>query len=254
MLAGLSDAELVRLVTEQRDHAAFELLFNSYYTHVKQHLYKRFRCSDADADDGAQYAFISLWRGTSLRGDSVMPLLCTCADNFLIQQYRRTAAHPMTSLTPVGDERPLDFPDVRESAEPELPHDALNALPLALARLDGRLRLALDLRYWKGASVAEIAAHIGLTQSTASRTISRAVKAMRGLLGVAEPRETHYLIHTESANKHRCAKYRNKLHERAYAAAASADKAMGAASRVITDTVKKPAASVGLDGKQRQGI
>lgn len=251
MLTGLSDSELVRLITEQRNHDALETLFNTYYSHVKKHLTKQFKCSDADADDGAQHAFLALWHGTSLKGDSVFPWLCKCAANFTIQRYRESTRHKLVSLTPVDDEKPLDLPEVRASAEPDFSQamtGAMDALPVALARLGETYRIALNLRYAQELSLPEIAARIGRTESTASRQIAKGMKLLRQMLGVRPPKKTNYLIHTPAVQA--SLSHRKKSQERAYAACVSVDKAIGA----VGESLRKPVASVGLDGKQRQGV
>jgi RNA polymerase sigma factor (sigma-70 family) len=238
----MQDGELVRRITESRDHAALEALFTTYIHQIERHLTGIFKCCDADAKDAAQYAFVQLWEhGTRLTGESAMPLLCRYASNSLITEWRKKRHDK--SLTPVDGERPLDVPDVRETAEPDFPKDVLDALPFALAKLDVKAQTVLDLRYRQDMTLEEIAAKIGQDQSTASRHISRGIEALRKFLHVAKPRPTNYAIHNRHTSAyHRrahCMKYKSK---KFYAACAALDSKLGE----VSSAIKKPAASVGL--------
>ena len=57
------------------------------------------------------------------------------------------------------------------------------ALSQALETLDSRSRSVLMLRYWGGLTQTETAKRLGMTQVQVSRTESKAVKTLRGLLG-----------------------------------------------------------------------
>lgn len=254
MTTGQSDLELVARVTEDRDHAAFETLFNTYFKQLHRHILSRFHCSVPDAEDAAQYAFMVLWRGSSLTGHSVMPLLCAYADNYLVSEWRKRKNVWFISLTPdpSSDKPPLELRAAQQ--QPENP--MLDQLPQALEALPETFSTAIRLRYLEEKSTEEAAQIIGRDQSTVSR---RAAKGLRKL---------KFILTTSSG----------PARERSYRACVSVDeritamskrierlRAQGTTWRAIARLIgvsegeiyyraKKRPASVGLGAKQRREV
>ena len=128
------------------------------------------RMAPGEAEDVVQDALTRAWRKRSTydasRGSAQSWLLAIVAD-----RARRTWR--LRRPTPV--EAVPDVPTTDRAADVDLER--------ALARLSRRQRLAVDLHYFVGMSVAESAAVLGCAEGTVKSTLSDARAKLRTLLG-----------------------------------------------------------------------
>jgi RNA polymerase sigma-70 factor (sigma-E family) len=84
-------------------------------------------------------------------------------------------------------EAPVDR--LADRAAPTSSTDDVLDVRAALARLPGRQRATIVLRFWSGASVSETADALGCSEGTVKSQSARAIATLRGLL--AEPALVH---------------------------------------------------------------
>jgi RNA polymerase sigma factor (sigma-70 family) len=123
-----------------------------------------------EADDAVQstflYAFALLQRGETPRSE--LPWLYTIAHN--VCRTRRRALKRRSRL-----ESAVDLETLQDSVgRNDPPREELSGLASSLATLPAAQRNALLLREWQGLSYAEIAAHLGLTESAVEAVLFRA--------------------------------------------------------------------------------
>jgi len=257
MLTGLSDAELVNRVRESKDHAAFETLFNAYNTQLQRHIIKRFKCSLADAEDAAQHAFIRLWRGTSLTKESVMPLLATYADNYVVDQWRRGRRFVSFTPDPHSDRLPFD-PPAPIADEPDQTFAMIDKIPDALNSIEGRYAEAIKLYYFEGKSMAEAGAIEQVVESTVSRRVSMGLRKLKHVLTspVAPPKNVYRACVTIDQKLAAASKRIERLREQGLSWR-KIGRLVGISEGELHYQLvvkKKAVASVGLDGQQRREI
>jgi RNA polymerase sigma-70 factor, ECF subfamily len=157
----LPDAELLALVAEDRDQAAFEEFFSRYARSVYSLMVRQL--GDAGwADDVVQEAFISVWRSARTyrpeRGE-VVGWLYTIARNAGYQAARRRQAQWLGD--PPDRPDPSPTPDDETAAKLEAFH-----LHVCIERLPPREREIIELAYLKGMSQSEIATELGMPLGT----------------------------------------------------------------------------------------
>lgn len=158
---GLSDADLLALVAEDRDETAFEEFFSRYARPVYSLMVRQL--GDAGwADDVVQEAFVAVWRSARTyradRGD-VTAWLFTIARNAAYRAARRRQAQ---WLTEVPDRVDPSADPYHETAEKL---DAFK-LHVCIERLVPHEREIIELAYLKGLSQSEIAAELGMPLGT----------------------------------------------------------------------------------------
>lgn len=156
------------------DHAAFRKLHDRYFPRLAGFA-AGLLGDPAEAGDVAQDAFLALWAGrTELarQPDGVIPWLFAVTRNRAVSAGRRRTARPARAL-------PAD-PPVPDPPGPD-PDDAA-AVADCVGRLGDRAREAIVLQYWEGLSQTEIAAALGLSDATISRSMARALAALRACL------------------------------------------------------------------------
>jgi RNA polymerase sigma-70 factor (ECF subfamily) len=157
------DAEIVRRVLAgERD--AYALLVARYLPIVKALLAGR-GVRGADVDDAAQAAFVVTFEqlGRLRRPERVGSYLLTVAARYA--RRRRPAA--------------VSLHDLPEPAAPVEDGDPAASLEAAVARLPESMQAALGLKYDAGLSAAEIAARLGQSVGSVTKTLSRAYARLR---------------------------------------------------------------------------
>ncbi|HET6614576.1 MAG TPA: sigma-70 family RNA polymerase sigma factor [Dehalococcoidia bacterium] len=144
----------------------------------------------AAAEDSAQEAFISAWRGLAgYRGGAFRSWLMRIAANACTDELRRRARRPALSLDvpPPGADEPIDVPDASEGPETvALRHEHQAAIQAALLRLPEDQRLAVVMCDIQGFAYDEIAAAMRVSIGTVKSRISRGRDKLRAELGRPE--------------------------------------------------------------------
>lgn len=142
------------------------------------------------AEDSAQEAFISAWRGLgSFKGGSFRAWLMRIAANASTDELRRRGRRPAMSLDapPPGSEEPIDVPDAAEGPEVHaLRREHQAVIQRALLTLPSDQRLAVIMCDVQGFSYEEISAAMRVSIGTVKSRISRGREKLRGELGRQE--------------------------------------------------------------------
>jgi RNA polymerase sigma-70 factor (ECF subfamily) len=171
------DGELVRAAAGG-DRRAFEVLYRRHAAWLTARL--RFRCADpALAEDVAQEAFLSVWRGATMRepspsDDEVAAWLWTIAARRLVEAQRRESSLVRLLRRMAGRPEP-DEPPAEERVLLGIEHGDLAG---ALARLSPELRAVMQATVLDGLSTRETADLLGIPPGTVK---SRALRARRQL-------------------------------------------------------------------------
>lgn len=161
----------------QGDAAAFEGLVASHQGPIFRLCWSLLG-DRTDAEDAAQETFVRAWQSLS-RFDtrrSFGPWLRGIAANVCLQALRRRGAHArrQTSL----EERPIDPPAPEEPESSALADRAVEAL----RALDETYRLPLTLFYLGDASVADVAAALGVSEGAVRVRLHRGREKLREML------------------------------------------------------------------------
>lgn len=164
---------------KQGDADAFSHLVTAYETSVYRLALRM--CGNAhDAEEAAQEAFVSAWKGLpSFRGESkfsswLYQLTTNACLDLLRREKRHRAAIPLDEQTELSSE---DTP-LRAAENAEL-RDTLQA---ALQELSDDHRQIFLLRQMRQLSYDEIGALLGLEAGTVKSRLSRAKKQLRQIL------------------------------------------------------------------------
>jgi RNA polymerase sigma-70 factor (ECF subfamily) len=169
----LGDSELVEAVA-RGDTAALGVVWDRYAQIVRSVLRSNLGI-DAAVEDLLQEVFIAFFRGApTLRdGSALRAYLVSVAVRLVFVELRRRRVRRWVTLSPKGQ-----LPDV---ASPPSDLDgalALRGLYRLLELLPPRRRVAFMLRQVHGLEIAEVAAALRTSESTAKREVSRARHAI----------------------------------------------------------------------------
>jgi len=181
------DAKLVRDAA-RGDRAAVGLAWDRYATLVRGVVRGVLGPDDA-VDDLVQEVFIAFHRGASRiqDGGALRGYLVGVAVRLGALEIRRRKVRRWVGLTPTGE--PPDVPVAPEDAEGR---EALRALYRVLDKLGSRRRLTFTLRHVQRLELLEIAAAIGISESTVRRELRRAEQQVAALAR-GEPSLLRYL-------------------------------------------------------------
>jgi RNA polymerase sigma-70 factor (ECF subfamily) len=187
----LSDAELVAAMIGG-DTQALGTVWDRYSPLVRRVLRSSLG-PDSGVEDLLQEVFMVLVRSAGkLRDPSALrPFLVGVAVRKVAVERRRRRVRRWVTLSATGT-----IPEVEDSPRDVEGIEALRTLYRLLERISERRRLAFVLRHVQGLSVLEVAAALGVSESTAKREIARArdqvlTRAQR------EPALLHYLGNTD---------------------------------------------------------
>lgn len=182
--AGLADAELLRLVGDERDEVAFSEFFSRkarpVYSLIQRHI-----GDHGISDDAVQEAFISVWRfARTYRPDrgAVDAWLFTIARNAAYN-----AAHKRR-LVAVADppDRADPSPTPDETVVAEMESFRIHA---AVERLPCREREIIERAYFADLSQTEIAAELRIPLGTVKTRNRRALRHLAQILAEETPGE-----------------------------------------------------------------
>ena len=185
----VGDAELLAAL-QLGDGDAAGVLWDRYAPLVRKVLRSSLGAGDSAVEDLVQETFIVLLRSSRdvRTGEAIRSYLVSVAVRLVFVELRRRRVRRWVMLTPKGD-----VPDV-----PTGPADvdgavALLALYRLLGHLPDRRRLAFALRFIEGMEIAEVAAALRISESTAKREIVRAKAAILARGRRQEPALWEYL-------------------------------------------------------------
>ena len=180
-LSSRSDEDLLELVAERRDEAAFDEFYGRYGRAVYA-VVVRLIGDRADSEDVVQHAFTNVWRAAAgyrrERGPAT-GWLFAIARNAAVDALRSRAAPSRWDLPDLPDEGP--GPDERASAA----EDAFR-IHAAVDRLPDREREVIELAYFDGLSQSEVATQLGVPLGTVKTRTRRALAHLAHRLA-AEP-------------------------------------------------------------------
>jgi RNA polymerase sigma-70 factor, ECF subfamily len=172
------DSQVLGLLHEGRNEAAFECLVDHYERSVYRLCYAILKDA-AQAEDAAQETLIRVWKALP-RFDGRAAL------STWIHAIARNRC--LTALTRRRHDLSLSEPDVAAAAEAALPQVADQDSPLGLLRelvdaLPERYRRPLTLFYYDDRSVTDVATQLGVPEGTVKTNLFRARAALCAQLG-----------------------------------------------------------------------
>ncbi|CEG25486.1 RNA polymerase sigma factor [Bacillus sp. B-jedd] len=166
------DAELMRLVKEKHGHA-LEELYDRYIKLVYSFVMKFCNGNEEMAKEIIQLVFLRLWTTNSQYDPaqgSFINWLLTITRNICIDYLRKEKMHMQHQ-----QEEPEEIADPANPIEERV---ETNELTVAKNKLTGAQRKLIDLLYWKGYSLSEIAK---LEKEPLGTIKSRLHQALKGL-------------------------------------------------------------------------
>ena len=169
-LSSRSDEDLLELVAEWRDEAAFDELYRRYGRAVYA-VVRRLVGDHARSEDVAQQAFINVWRAAAgyrrERGPAT-GWLFAIARNAAFDALRTREAPSRWELPDLLDDGP--GPDQRAAAA-----EQAFRVHAAVDRLPAHEREVIELAYYDGLSQSEVAARLGAPLGTVKTRTRRAL-------------------------------------------------------------------------------
>jgi RNA polymerase sigma-70 factor, ECF subfamily len=178
-----SDEDLLELVAERRDEAAFDELYGRYARAVYG-VVSRLIGDHAGSEDVVQQAFTNVWRAAAgyrrQRGPAT-GWLFAIARNAAVDALRLRASASQWEVPDLPDDGP--GPDERASAA-----EQAFRVHAAVDRLPDHEREVIELAYFDGLSQSEVAARLGAPLGTVKTRTRRALAHLADRL--AEERVT----------------------------------------------------------------
>lgn len=177
----MNEKQLINLVkgARQKDNAAMEELFKTYYGEVL-FICKKYNLNEADAADVAQETFIKAFKEiNTLENPAKFPKwLSRIASNKCLDLLKHNKTLTMDTVS--SEELELDIPDKgRSSEEIVLDNEVREIIAQMLAKLPIEQRVTVFMYYYQDYSIKEIAQAYGCSENTVKSRLSYAKKAMR---------------------------------------------------------------------------
>jgi RNA polymerase sigma-70 factor (family 1) len=166
----------------ERDEAAFDRVFESYFDPLRRFVYRYVRSWD-EADDLVHDLFARLWeRWRDLPVDDLKSYLYTSARNRALSHLKHRAVEDRWRRSHEGPVPVADGPAPPPDPERELlAAETGAAVQRAVDALPPRQREVM-LRRWAGESHERIATALGISPNTVSEHITRAMARLRDTL------------------------------------------------------------------------
>lgn len=176
----LSDTELVKLL-KSSDYAAFTEIYNRYQSLLYIYAYKKLNDKE-ESKDIVQEVYSQLWKSRSdfqlhstLSGYLYKVVLNRILNQFKHKKITQQYISSFKAIVPVNAST-TDYL-VREKDITALIEQEISALP-------EKMREVFQLRRQQYLSNKEIAAHLGLSEHTVATQIKKALKILKGRLGI----------------------------------------------------------------------
>ncbi|HEY5962350.1 MAG TPA: sigma-70 family RNA polymerase sigma factor [Polyangiaceae bacterium] len=183
----LGDAELVNLAS-QGDAKAIGVIWDRYAAMVRRVLAGALG-PDSAIEDLLQEVFIAFLKGAGRieNASALRGYLTGVAIRQAALELRRRKVRRLVMLTPNGQ-----LPDPPASPLDSEAREALRAFYRVLDQLSQRERMVFVLRHVEGLEYAQIVEHLGISESTARRTLNSAREQLERAV-VREPALRGYL-------------------------------------------------------------
>ncbi len=181
------DAQLVADVAAG-DAAALGVVWDRYGRLVRGVLFGALG-PDSSIEDLQQEVFVAFFRGAARiqEGAALRGYLVGVAVRLAAQELRRRKVRRWVGLSASGE-----LPDLPVPPEDSEGRQALAALYRVLDKLGGRRRMAFVLRHVQGLEMLDVAAALGVSESTTRRELGRAEQQLKALART-EPTLESYL-------------------------------------------------------------
>ena len=172
----MRDQEHIIARARRGDADAFEQLVAAYRNQVFR-LALRMCGNEADADEVAQEAFLSAWKGLpNFRGESrfstwLYQLTTHAAIDLMRREKRQAAAEDIDGIT-AADDGPSPQQQVERA-------ETRREVRSALIQLPEEYRQVLVLRYYRGMTQVQTARVVGVSQVQVSRLERKALERLR---------------------------------------------------------------------------
>ena len=173
MLENLSDKALLEAAEEQ---VSFRILYSRYWEALYKKAFHRFGNSD-DAEDAVQEIFISLWRNknTIQIEETLSPYLFTALKYYIIKQVYLKAKRGIQVNLSTENLEHFEF-----TTEELLQYKELQSVIASEVNgLPERMREIYRLSRVENLQIAEIAAHLKISEQTVKNTLTTALKRLR---------------------------------------------------------------------------
>lgn len=182
--ADLQDRQLMLRLRDDRDESALKSLMERYKAPVYAMAY-RMLGNTADAEELTQLTFIRVWKAAPDYQPSARftTWLFTIVRNLVFNESRRRKRKPTDSLNEWEEEGYHPGAEADHSPDAQLQQKELeHVVNLALARLQPRARMAIQLRRFQEMSYEEIADILDLSLSATKSLLFRARQELREAL------------------------------------------------------------------------
>ncbi|MET1057693.1 MAG: sigma-70 family RNA polymerase sigma factor [Pedobacter sp.] len=163
------------------DHLAFTEIFNRYSQLLYAHAYNKLRV-ESDARDVLQDMFMKFWdrRGSLEEGNNLAGYLFVALKNTILNLIKSKAR-----LTMYADSFAKANADSGIYTDTLIREKQFSAMIEAeIANLPPRMRAVFELRRKENLSNKEVAARLGITESTSADQMKKAVRILKNRIGI----------------------------------------------------------------------
>lgn len=163
------------------DHLAFTEIFNRYSQLLYAHAYNKLRV-ESDARDVLQDMFMKFWdrRGSLEEGNNLAGYLFVALKNTILNLIKSKAR-----LTVYADSFAKANADSGIYTDTLIREKQFSAMIEAeIANLPPRMRAVFELRRKENLSNKEVAARLGITESTSADQMKKAVRILKNRIGI----------------------------------------------------------------------
>lgn len=188
-----SDTELIRLVVDADDRAAFAQLIARHQRAVFALAYRVLGRKE-EVEDIAQNVFLAVYRGlASFKGGAKFSTwLYRVTYNHACSALRRRQSHKETQL-PVRDDAEGSEAEIVDQESPDPEAEVLRGqVWRAVERLPAQARAVIELYHGQGINYPEIADILGLPLGTVKTHLHRARQKLREMLTGSEVKEREH--------------------------------------------------------------
>lgn len=172
----LSDEELIRLVSKQQDHKAFEIIYDRYHQRVFTY-FLRIVQDRAKAEDLLQELFASLWEKAHQfdTNYSFRPWFYTMGSNLMRKHFRQSKLVDLEGnpIEEIENETPISLIIEEEKIE---------EIRKMNAQLPEHLREVFWLRIIEEFSVKEVAKILQIPEGTVKSRLSKSIGLIRNYM------------------------------------------------------------------------
>lgn len=154
-----------------QDLDSLEQLFRLHYNELRQFAFRYIR-SEAEAEEIVQDVFLALWtrRHSIALATTMRAYLYAAVRNKALHRTRHAAVELRFAQSEAGDDAEADMST----------DERIEDLDAAIAALPERTRLAIEMRWLRQMSHAEVAEAMGISIKGVEKLLARGMKLLRG--------------------------------------------------------------------------